>query len=98
MFWVEELENDSLDYTPGYHVPVMMKEVLEYLKPEPGNVFLDCTVGLGGHSRDIADILGEKGFLVGIDQDQQSLEKAAEKLKDSACKIELVHDNFRHID
>jgi len=81
-----------------YHTPVMLNEVIEYLKLKPGKVIVDATIGTGGHSKAILGRIVPKGRLIGIDRDEESLAVARERLKDSADSLELVHRNFVDID
>ena len=62
------------------HVPVLLKEAIEFLAVQRGGTYLDATVGLGGHSCEIAKRLGAPGHLIGFDKDPAALEIAAEKL------------------
>ncbi len=62
--------------TPG-HVPVLLKEAIDFLAVKRGGTYLDATVGLGGHSYEIAKRLGAPGHLIGFDKDPAALEKAA---------------------
>jgi 16S rRNA (cytosine1402-N4)-methyltransferase len=75
------------------HVPVLTDEALGYLAPERGGVFLDCTVGLGGHTR----ALLERGAhrVIGLDRDPQALERAAETLAPWRGRVDLVHTDYR---
>jgi 16S rRNA (cytosine1402-N4)-methyltransferase len=75
------------------HVPVMTDEVVSALQPERGGLFLDCTVGLGGHAR----ALLERGAtrLVGIDRDPAALALAGEALAAWGSRVELVHGDYR---
>lgn len=81
-----------------HHVSVMPREVLEYLNPQPGQCFVDGTLGLAGHSVLIAERLGPTGQLIGIDQDQQSLAKAKERLSFFQGRLDLCHSNFSDYD
>ena len=63
------------------HVPVLLDEVLEYLNVRPGGVILDATLGLAGHSAEIAKRLGGKGKLIGFDRDPEAMEKAKARLE-----------------
>ncbi len=63
------------------HVPVLLEEVLEYLNVRPGGVIVDATLGLAGHSLEIAKRLGGKGKLIGFDRDPEAMEKAKARLE-----------------
>lgn len=79
------------------HIPVLLKESIELLNPKSGDVILDATINGGGHSEEILKIIGEKGRLIGIDQDDEVLNKLKEKWKDRE-NILLARDNFRNLD
>ena len=76
------------------HQSVMLDEVLEILQPKPYGIYLDCTLGGGGHSLEIGKLLSEEGFLIGIDQDVEALKAAKEKLSELKCKVKIIHENF----
>jgi 16S rRNA (cytosine1402-N4)-methyltransferase len=77
----------------AFHEPVLLAEVLAALDPERGGVFVDCTVGLGGHAR----ALLERGAsrLIGFDRDQDALRMAAERLAEFRDRVTLVHADYR---
>ncbi len=81
------------------HTPVMVREVLELLHPQPGGVVVDATVGLGGHAEEIAPRLVPGGWLIGIDRDPQALEVASRRLErfSGAMRVTLVHADFREL-
>ncbi|MDO8580155.1 MAG: 16S rRNA (cytosine(1402)-N(4))-methyltransferase RsmH [Candidatus Omnitrophota bacterium] len=79
------------------HIPVMLKEVLDYLSPQPGHVIVDGTLGLGGHARAILEKIGPQGRLIAMDRDAQSLTIAQERLKDYQSQSTLIHGDFRYI-
>jgi 16S rRNA (cytosine1402-N4)-methyltransferase len=79
------------------HIPVMQKEVLEFLRCQPGGVYIDATVGLGGHSLDILEQIQPGGLLIGIDRDKETLEKAQGRLKAISGSFRLFHDNFKNL-
>ena len=62
------------------HVPVLLKEAIDFLAVKRGGTYLDATVGLGGHSYEIARRLGAPGHLIGFDKDPAALEMAAKRL------------------
>lgn len=70
------------------HLPVMLREVVEYLRPEKGKVYLDATVGLGGHAFEILGRMGQDGRLIGIDRDEEALNEAkARFISDKRCVL-----------
>jgi 16S rRNA (cytosine1402-N4)-methyltransferase len=87
-----ETDSDSI-HTPergghgaGGHVPVLLKEAIDFLAVKRGGTYLDATVGLGGHSCEIAKRLGAPGHLIGFDKDPAALERAAVSLQPSAVR------------
>jgi 16S rRNA (cytosine1402-N4)-methyltransferase len=72
------------------HEPVMVREVLRHLEPSRGGVFVDCTVGLGGHARALLDAGASR--LIGLDRDPAALDRSREVLDERA---ELVHGDYR---
>ncbi|MEA3329006.1 MAG: 16S rRNA (cytosine(1402)-N(4))-methyltransferase RsmH [Candidatus Omnitrophota bacterium] len=76
----------------------MLDEVIEYLRPKPGGVIIDCTIGGGGHSKAICSRIRPGGRLVGIDQDGQAIEKAGDNLKEFKGLHTLINDNFQNLD
>jgi 16S rRNA (cytosine1402-N4)-methyltransferase len=66
---------------PVGHVPVLLQEAIDFLNVRRGGTYIDATVGLGGHSYEIAKRLGVAGHLIGLDKDPAALEIAREKLK-----------------
>jgi 16S rRNA (cytosine1402-N4)-methyltransferase len=67
------------------HVPVLLKEAIEYLQVRPGSTILDATLGLAGHAEQIVRRLGPAGSLIGFDRDPQALALAKERL-DHVCE------------
>ncbi len=78
------------------HVPVMVAEVLHLLQPGRGGLFVDCTVGLGGHAAALLDA-GATSVL-GLDRDPAALALAAGRLEAFGDRVTLVHADFRDID
>ena len=77
------------------HVPVMTAEVLQHLRPEQGGLFVDCTVGLGGHSRALLEAGATR--VIGLDRDLDALARAGETLAPWGDRVELVHADYRAI-
>ena len=69
------------------HVPVLLEEVLEYLNVRPGGVICDATLGLAGHSSEIAKRLGGKGKLIGFDRDPEAMEAAKVRLEEVRAEL-----------
>jgi len=80
------------------HKPVMLKEALDYLKVSPGKVIVDATVGTAGHALHIIRDIQPQGALIGIDQDEDSLSIARQRLSDFRDSVTLVHANFKDLD
>jgi 16S rRNA (cytosine1402-N4)-methyltransferase len=89
----------------GGHVPVLLKEAIDFLAVKRGGTYLDATVGLGGHSYEIAKRLGAPGHLIGFDKDPAALAKAAFNLQPSAVRygtdelptVSLIHGSFAEV-
>ncbi|OHB87453.1 MAG: 16S rRNA (cytosine(1402)-N(4))-methyltransferase [Planctomycetes bacterium RIFCSPHIGHO2_02_FULL_50_42] len=77
------------------HQPVMLKEVLEWLRPRPGQVVLDCTVGVGGHATAILKELVPGGVLIGVDKDGEALDMAKRFLAPYVDNVRLFHADYR---
>jgi 16S rRNA (cytosine1402-N4)-methyltransferase len=93
----QKTTNPSSEILDGEHTPVMMKEVLDSLRCQPGGTFVDATLGMGGHALAIVERIQPGGLLVGLDRDKESLEKARIRLRDFAGSMRLVHDNFKNL-
>jgi 16S rRNA (cytosine1402-N4)-methyltransferase len=77
------------------HVPVMTAEVVGALRPDRGGLFVDCTVGLGGHARALLQSGATR--LIGIDRDPDALALAGEALAEWGGRVELVHGDYRDL-
>jgi 16S rRNA (cytosine1402-N4)-methyltransferase len=75
------------------HVPVMTAEVLEFLRPHRGGLFVDCTVGLGGHARALLEAGAAR--VIGLDRDVDALAAARDSLSAYGDRVELVHADYR---
>jgi 16S rRNA (cytosine1402-N4)-methyltransferase len=83
------------------HVPVLLKDAIEFLNVRPGSTIADCTLGLAGHSSEIARRLGPNGHLIGFDRDLEALASAKERLEqlrqelgDRTPQITLIGEAF----
>ena len=74
------------------HIPVMKSETLDLLINKKDGIYLDCTIGFGGHSKEILNRINNKGILIGMDLDPYALSKANEKLSDSSEKKFSLHN------
>jgi 16S rRNA (cytosine1402-N4)-methyltransferase len=81
--------------TAPLHVPVMTRETVSLLRPERGGLFVDCTVGLGGHSRALLDAGASR--VLGLDRDPDALAGARESLEPWRDRVELVHADYRDL-
>ncbi|MBV9608833.1 MAG: 16S rRNA (cytosine(1402)-N(4))-methyltransferase RsmH [Acidobacteria bacterium] len=83
------------------HVPVLLKEAIDFLAIRRGGTYIDATVGLAGHSYEIARRLGEQGRLIGFDKDAAALEIARKRLsapeEGDWPAVELIHGSFANI-
>lgn len=79
------------------HTPVLVREVLDLLDPQEGDLVVDCTLGLGGHAEMLLEKIGDKGKLIGLDADTRNLDLARGRLKDFS-NAELIHANFRDLE
>jgi len=77
------------------HEPVMTAEMVAVLDPSRGGLFVDCTVGGGGHARALLEAGAER--LLGLDRDGEALPAAADKLRPWADRVDLAHADFRHL-
>lgn len=76
------------------HVSVMTTDILEHAHITPRSRVIDGTLGSGGHSREVAKLLGKYGTLIAIDRDSQSIARVAEKGIPSRGTVHIVHGNF----
>lgn len=79
------------------HVSVLLNECLDALDIKEDGIYVDCTLGGAGHSLEILKRLSSKGRLIGIDQDEDALKAAKEKIKEYK-NVTFVHDNFYNIE
>lgn len=80
-----------------HHVPVLFQETLDLLAIKPDGIYVDCTLGGAGHSAAIAERLGPNGRLIGLDQDENALKAAGERLARFGERVQTVKTNFAFI-
>ena len=78
------------------HVPVMPQEVLSSLNISPDGIYLDGTVGLGGHATLILNHLSPKGHLIGTDRDAEALDHCKQRLSGFPTPVSLFHDSYHN--
>lgn len=78
------------------HKSVLLEETIEGLDIKPDGIYVDGTLGGGGHSYEIAKKLSEKGHLYGIDQDEAAIEAAGERLKEYKDRVTIIRDNYEN--
>src|SRR3569623_3841839 len=79
------------------HRSVLLHECIDSLAIQKDDVVVDATLGGAGHAREIASQLGTGGVLIGVDADEEAIQRAAPLLADSAATVHLIRSNFRHI-
>lgn len=82
--------------TEQYHIPVLIKEVLDSFEPRPGDVYLDVTFGGGGHSQALLDKFPDL-TIVGFDWDKEAIERGQELVEKYNGRLQLIWGNFGHL-
>ena len=80
------------------HKSVMLDETIDALEIKSNGTYLDCTLGGAGHASAIASQLDEHGMLIGIDQDDDAISAARERLKNFPCDVKIIRANFGELD
>ncbi|MBP2651447.1 MAG: Ribosomal small subunit methyltransferase [Firmicutes bacterium] len=78
------------------HVSVLLAETLDALVTNPEGIYVDCTLGGGGHASALAARLNSDGWIIGLDQDPAALAAGKERLQQARCRVDVVHSNFQH--
>ena len=81
-----------------YHKPVLFDEVMDNIITDKDAVYVDCTLGGGGHTEGVLENSSKNSKVVAIDQDVQAIEFAKKRLEKYANKLQIFQDNFRNID
>ena len=79
------------------HVPVLLQSTIELLDIKEGETIVDATLGLGGHAKEMAKRLGQRGTLIGFDADVELLAKAKENLQNISSRMIFINTNFRNL-
>ncbi|WP_305302749.1 16S rRNA (cytosine(1402)-N(4))-methyltransferase RsmH [Romboutsia ilealis] len=80
-----------------HHVSVLLNECIENLNIKPDGVYVDCTMGGAGHSKEIVKRLSDKGLFIGFDQDKNAIATAKERLSEYSDRVRFIHSNFENI-
>ena len=81
-----------------YHTPVLLKEVVNQLQLRRGGLYVDCTVGGGGHAREILRACGPEGQLIGLDWDEDALAASRERLSEFGARVQLVRASYTELE
>lgn len=79
------------------HTSVLLAETIDALITDPAGIYVDCTLGGGGHSAAVAARLASAGWLVGLDQDPAAIRAAQTRLVNAPCRVSVVHSNFNRL-
>jgi 16S rRNA (cytosine1402-N4)-methyltransferase len=95
----EDLNPNSQEQNPNYHTPVLLQESIEALNIKEDGVYVDCTFGGGGHSKEILKHLGPKGILIVFDQDEDAKKNlpTGQAGAPSDGRVIFVPQNFKHL-
>ncbi len=77
---------------------MLLQEVISWLIPRDGCVYVDCNLGMGGHAAALLEASAPSGRLIGIDWDEEAVESARRNLKSYGERLEICHDNFSNVD
>jgi 16S rRNA (cytosine1402-N4)-methyltransferase len=90
-FWRKRIRRTT---AAGEHRPVLMQEVLALLKPQPGHIVVDCTLGFGGHAVELLKCVSPDGMLIALDLDDAAIESVRTRLEAVGGLFALHHSNF----
>lgn len=81
-----------------HHTPVLVREVVDFLRCGEGGIFVDCTVGDGGHAEAILRSAPSDARLIGLDRDERAVDAASRRLSSYGDRVTVLHANFRSLD
>ena len=81
-----------------YHTPVLLGEVVAQLQPRSGGLYVDATLGGGGHAREILRASSPDGRLIGLDWDEEAISQTRERLSEFGARVQLVRANFAELE
>ena len=73
-----------------HHVSVLREETIHAVLGDPAGIYVDCTLGGGGHSRALADLLVKAGLIIGLDQDEEAIRAATERIPNEAFRTNMT--------
>ncbi|MFY9139533.1 MAG: 16S rRNA (cytosine(1402)-N(4))-methyltransferase RsmH [Thermacetogeniaceae bacterium] len=79
------------------HAPVMLKEAVDLLNPQEGGIYVDCTLGGGGHAKEILSRVGETGHLIAFDKDRHAIERSQKVLAPYLDRVTFMHRDYRFL-
>lgn len=80
------------------HVSVLLQEAIDGLEIKPGEIFVDGTLGGGGHSLEVCERFGDAVVMIGIDLDPEAISRATQRLSSQKCNFKTIQGSFRNID
>ncbi len=92
------MERVALEMKNPFHKPVMVKEVINLLRPRPNGIYVDATLGLGGHTEAILEWSYSRTKVIGFDSDSEALSLAKNRLSRFGSQVVFVNENFSQID
>lgn len=81
-----------------FHVPILVQEVVRFLVTDPSGIYVDATLGGGGHAEAILSVLSEEGRFIGIDRDPEAIQYATDRLSRFGNRIHIVHGEFGRLE
>ena len=82
----------------SFHIPVLVQTVLEFLRCKRKGIYVDCTLGGGGHSEEILKVTDPASLLIGIDQDEEAIRAASVRLREFGARFRALRGNFSEIE